>query len=172
MYLGRVIQFFWQKRKTNKKWAGRTNKMALWPWPAIKVKSAKRHGTIYHKQMIATSRGMKWRMRNWEWKWKWQWEFEWEGGQSESLASIQGWRLLWRGRGWVRAAPCRVALKRLLVKRIFISISCAVARWCEGFGRWNGKWNQLLNFPQSRRSEAQSLRAKITWKIYKMFSLR
>lgn len=78
-------------------------------------------------------------------------------------------------RAWLgtrRAAPCRVALKRLLVKRIFISISCAVARWCEGFGRWNGKWNQLLNFPQSRRSEAQSLRAKITWKIYKMFSLR
>jgi len=26
------------------------------PWPAIKVKSAKRHGTIYHRQMIKTRR--------------------------------------------------------------------------------------------------------------------
>lgn len=66
-------------------------------------------------------------------------------------------------------AAWRASLKRLLLKRIFISISFGIARRndrttyqgdandgkrrLDGFGGWNGKWNQLLNFPQSRRSD-------------------
>lgn len=116
----------------------------LWPWPAIKVKSARRHGTIYHKQMIATSRCMKWRLRNWEWlrKWRWEWQYSyWEGGQCWSRAAIQGWQLLGRGRGCA-------TLKRLSVKRIFISISCARSRWLGGLVEW--QMESIVEFSRGR----------------------